>query len=436
MGNSWNEEEVRATVKAYFELLESQRQRATTNKAAIYRGLSERFPNRTSKSFELKFQNISAILYEQKLEYCDGLKPKSNYQNLLKLVVLDEINRTPLPQVEPHEILFSKLQRLKQKGLIPVDAPIRPIPGKLRKWDALGTDDRDMAIKSMAVYAGMIEAMDFNIGRLIEHLKRTGQYDNTVFIVTSDNGAEGSDPLASRIMRMWLPRSGYNRDLETIGERGSYVFIGPEFANAASAPGAWFKFTSAEGGLRVPLIMTLPGMKSRRVEHGLSYVTDIAATIFDFAASGPPAPGEMTGRSLRPVLDGATHAVYAENDIIGQEAAGHSALFRGDYKITRVNPPHGDRQWRLYELATDPGETHDLATAEPERFQAMLGEYEAWAEANKVIQVPDDYTHVKQMTTNFAEHMMETRPWILAIPAVILLSVLGLMWGLYRLVRG
>jgi arylsulfatase A-like enzyme len=335
-----------------------------------------------------------------------------------------------------HELREQRRTAAVQKGLIPVDAPIRPIPDKLRKWDALGTDDRAMAIKSMAVYAGMIEAMDFNIGRLIEHLKRTGQYDNTVFIVTSDNGAEGSDPLASRIMRMWLPRSGYNRDLETLGERGSYVFIGPEFANAASAPGAWFKFTSAEGGLRVPLIMTMPGMKSRRVEHGLSYVTDIAATIFDFAASGPPAPGEMTGRSLRPVLDGATHAVYAENDIIGQEAAGHSALFRGDYKITRVNPPHGDRQWRLYELATDPGETHDLATAEPERFQAMLGQYEAWAEANKVIQVPDDYTHVKQMTTNFAEHMLETRPWILAIPVVMLLSVLGLMWGLYRLVRG
>ena len=323
-----------------------------------------------------------------------------------------------------------------RKGLIPADAPIRPIPEKLREWDGLDTDDRAMAIKSMAVYAGMIEAMDFNIGRLIEHLKQTGQYDNTVFIVTSDNGAEGSDPLASGVMRMWLPRSGYNRDLETLGERGSYVFIGPEFANAASAPGAWFKFTSSEGGLRVPLIVAAPGMSSRRVEHGLSYVTDVAATIYDFAASAPAAPGEMMGRSLRPILNGETHAIYAESDIIGLEAAGHSALFQGHHKITRVNPPHGDRKWRLYDLAIDPGETRDLASAEPERFQAMLVEYAAWAKANKVIQVPDDYTHVKQMTINFAAHLMETRPWVLAIPAVILLFLLGLIWGMYRLVRG
>jgi arylsulfatase A-like enzyme len=322
-----------------------------------------------------------------------------------------------------------------EKGLIPADAPIRPIPDVLRKWDELSTDDRAMMTRSMAVYAGMIEAMDFNIGRLVGHLKQTGQYDNTVFIVTSDNGAEGSDPLALGLMRMWLPVSGYNRNLETLGERGSYVYIGPEFANAASSPGAWFKFTSAEGGLRVPLIMTIPGMKGPRVEHGLSYVTDITATILDFAAASPPAPGEMMGRSLRPILDGETHMVYGEDDVIGQEAAGHSALFQGHYKITRINPPIGDRQWRLYDLSIDPGETHDLAVAQPERFQAMLVEYKAWGEANKVIEVPDDYTHFDQMLTNFYEQIMETRPWMLAIPIVMLMLALGVVWGSIRLVR-
>ena len=178
------------------------------------------------------------------------------------------------------------------------------------------------------------------------------------FIVTSDNGAEGSDPMAIALMRAWFPFSGYNRDLDTLGERGSYVYIGPEFANAASSPGDWFKFTAGEGGLRVPLIVAVPGMKSSRVDRGLSYATDVTATIYDYANSAPIAPGEMSGRSLRPVLEGRVEAIRNEKDTVGLEAAGHSALFQGDYKLTRIYPPHGDKKWRLYDIAVDPGETN------------------------------------------------------------------------------
>jgi arylsulfatase A-like enzyme len=187
--------------------------------------------------------------------------------------------------------------------------------------------------------------------------------------------------------------------------------------------------------LRVPLIMSMPGMHGRRVEHGLTYVTDVAATIYDFASSIPSPPGELAGRSLRPILAGETHAVRGERDVIGQEAAGHSALFQGDYKLTRINPPIGDRQWRLYDLSVDPGETDDLAAAEPKRFEAMLVEYQAWAEVNHVIPVPDDYTHVKQMIANFMEQQLTTRPWIVAIPVALLLLLLSLGWGLVRLAR-
>lgn len=322
-----------------------------------------------------------------------------------------------------------------ERGLVPPDSPMRPIPETLRAWDTLSERERAMAAQSMAVYAGMIEAMDFHIGRLLEHLKATGQYDNTVFIVTSDNGAEGSDPLESAIMKIWFPFSGYNRHLDRLGERGSYVFIGPEFANAASAPGPWFKFTAAEGGLRVPLIMTQPGMTGQRVERGLSYVTDVAATIYDFASSAPAAPGEMTGRSLRPILDTETHTVRNKNDIIGLEAAGHGALFQGDYKLTRINPPLGDRKWRLYDISVDPGETQNLAAAQPERFASMLAEYEAWVIANNVIEVPDDYTHLRQIMINFAEQQTEERPWLFAIPVVLLLFVLAGGWALNRRFR-
>src|SRR5262249_28372430 len=107
-------------VHAYFELLKTDQDGQPINKAAIYRKLSRRFPQRRPKAFELKFQNISAILYEQRLPYCKGLKPRGHYQRLLRLLVLDHLNRSPLPAVEPKEILFAKLRELRALGSIPV----------------------------------------------------------------------------------------------------------------------------------------------------------------------------------------------------------------------------------------------------------------------------------------------------------------------------
>jgi len=116
----WSEAEAKATIREYFSLLRAEQNGEATNKAALYRKLSKRYPQRTAKAFELKFQNISAILYELHLPYCSGLKPASNYQRLLKLLVLDHLDRSPLPPVEPHEILFKKLREVRARGPIPV----------------------------------------------------------------------------------------------------------------------------------------------------------------------------------------------------------------------------------------------------------------------------------------------------------------------------
>jgi hypothetical protein len=119
-GNGWSEKEVRAAVSAYFKALHAEQAGKTVNKAKVYRQLSDQHPGRTAKAFELKFQNISAILYEQRLPYCTGLKPRQNYQRLLRLMVLDQLDRSPLPAVEPHEILSAKLRELAKRGPIPV----------------------------------------------------------------------------------------------------------------------------------------------------------------------------------------------------------------------------------------------------------------------------------------------------------------------------
>lgn len=114
----WSESEIRETIRAYFFLMGREERNELTNKAALYRELSAKIPVRTPKAFELKFQNISAILYELKLPFCNGLKPASNYQRLLKLLVLDYLDRSPIPPVEPIKILQKKIAFINSNGPI------------------------------------------------------------------------------------------------------------------------------------------------------------------------------------------------------------------------------------------------------------------------------------------------------------------------------
>ena len=81
-----------------------------------------------------------------------------------------------------------------------------------------------MFIKSMAVFAGMLDAMDFHIGRFINYLKEEGLYENTIFIVTADNGPEGNDPSDHKPWRDWIKTTIYDRDYETLGDQDSYVY--------------------------------------------------------------------------------------------------------------------------------------------------------------------------------------------------------------------
>ena len=116
----WNEKEIRATIRAYFGLLDAQQIGKAPTKSEIYAKLSKNFPRRSAKAFELKFQNISAILYEESLPFADGLKPRSNYQTLLKLLVLDYLNRSQRPARTPKDILVGKIQTLWDRGYLKV----------------------------------------------------------------------------------------------------------------------------------------------------------------------------------------------------------------------------------------------------------------------------------------------------------------------------
>lgn len=117
----WSESEIEAAIAAYFDLLSHQIDGKPTNKSAIYRKLSAEHPVRSAKAFELKFQNISAVLYDEKLPYADGLRPMANYQAALKPAVIKHLNQIKTSGQAPVDILLGKLRRLHSRNYLPIN---------------------------------------------------------------------------------------------------------------------------------------------------------------------------------------------------------------------------------------------------------------------------------------------------------------------------
>ena len=327
-------------------------------------------------------------------------------------------------------------------GLVPPDTRMAPVPSTNVPWDSLSQAEQAYHARRMEVYAGMAEAMDHHIGRLIAHLKSTGEYDNTVFLFMSDNGAEASDPYALALGRLWLDMH-YKRDIDGLGGKGSYAVIGPNWASAATAPMSTYKFFAGEGGIRVPLVIAgVKGMAKPQVHASLTHVNDIVPTLLDLAQVQHPGTrykGQevepLSGHSLLPVLQGQVQRVRGPEEILGYELSGNQAIFKGDYKLLKNMPPVGDNQWHLFDIVQDPGETKDLQSAMPELFQSLQIEYEKWAKANGVLPMPQDYDPIDQVMINSAIFVYWPRhKWHLT-GLLVVLAGLAWVWRKRRTLR-
>jgi arylsulfatase/uncharacterized sulfatase len=318
-------------------------------------------------------------------------------------------------------------------GLIPRDAPMVAM-GTTGDWAALSAADRKYQARVMEVYAAMADAMDHEVGRLIAHLKSTGEYDRTVFVFLSDNGPEGSD---YKDADLWL-RLNYSRDLDRLGAQGGYAVPGPSWASASASPLSTFKFYAGEGGIRSPLIISgVAGTAQNQIHDGLTHVTDIVPTLLELARVTLPGARDRgqtvevpTGRSLMPVLANPALRVRTADEPLGYELSGNKALFKGDLKLVLNNPPIGDGQWHLYDLRADPGETKDLQHVLPEQFATMQADYAAWARVHGVLPMPEGYDPVKQVLINsFVNYWIPTyRNTVLATLAGAVGLVVSIVW--------
>ena len=299
----------------------------------------------------------------------------------------------------------------EEAGVIPENTEVIVTPGTL-DWNALTEEQREHHARRMEVYAGMVDAMDMHIGRLMTYLESIGEYENTIFIFTSDNGAEGSpliSPTGNSVLDPWFERVGYETGIENLGEKGSWVGIGPSNATIAASPLAYYKFHANEGGLRVPLVMSGPGISQRgQLSDEFVFVTDLAPTILSLAGVNDHG-GSWQTREVEPIvgkdfssyLQGRAGPIHTASEPIGYEMGGSGALFKGDYKIVINKFEQNESEWHLFNIKTDPGEANDLAEAEPELLAEMLADYEQWASSNNVLPMPEGYNRARTILPGY-----------------------------------
>jgi arylsulfatase A-like enzyme len=287
-----------------------------------------------------------------------------------------------------------RFKRQQELGLAPEDAKLPPRPKDVPAWGDLSVADQQRVAKKMAIYAAMIDILDQNVARLVDHLKQIGEYENTVIFLLSDNGAEYTLS-AKAIPRRWLYiQANFDNSTENLGNRNSYDGAHIGWAMLSNTPFNNYKGDLYEGGFHVPALVHYPrsqvlGVRTNRI---LS-VMDIAPTILEMA--GIAYPDMHNGQPNSP-LDGVSMADLFSGNVahnpdrgLAWELNGAIGVRQGDWKISQ-RWKEATQCWekpRLFNLAADLFERVDLAKRRPRRFGRLLALYERFAEENNVIEV-------------------------------------------------
>ncbi len=297
---------------------------------------------------------------------------------------------------EHRETMYKNMLRA---GVVPAGTKMSETTPLFKPWDQLTAQERAHQERLMEIYAGMVSNLDSNIGRVIDQLKRSGQYDNTVIIFFSDNGPSGAymDFYPGNKDGSWIAKE-FDTSFDNMGAPGSFAGLGPGWAYASSAPFRLFKLFMSEGGTISPLIVK-GSMVAKRgsINDGYLAVEDIFPTITAItgAARGQERDGvplaPLKGVSFLDVLEGTATSARPADFERGGELFGNKEYRQGKWKLSWIPKPFGAGQWQLFDTEADRGETTDLASRQPQRVKEMAAKYEAWAQANRVIRWDTDY---------------------------------------------
>lgn len=288
-------------------------------------------------------------------------------------------------------IRTQRLKKMEKLGLVPEGVtPNQPMAGGLPSWQQLSPEQRKREARTMEVFAAMVADIDHNIGRLFEHLKEIGEFDNAVVIFMGDNGAAGNSPANLGKNAQWIAEH-FDNSLENMGRQHSFIDLGAQWAQVAAVPSPMYKGFTTEGGIHTPAIISYPGIPHKgSVMTGFTHVMDVMPTVLELAHVPPPGHAfegrevvPMQGVSMLPAIAGKSMPERST----GWELFDRRALRQGDWKLVFVEKPYGKGDWALYNLKDDPAESHDIAEREPKRVAALLEVWDQYVKDNGVVLV-------------------------------------------------
>ncbi len=293
-------------------------------------------------------------------------------------------------------IRTQRLARMKKLGIVSPDTPLTPrspywnygetVTGVNPAWDTLPEDRRTDLARRMAIYAAMIDRIDQNIGRLISDLQTAGEFEKTLIVFISDNGAcaewdpFGFDNKSSNENILYR-----GKELERMGGPGTFHSVGSGWANAANTPWRLQKHYTHEGGISSPCIVHWPDGKIRTgaIDHQPAHIIDLLPTIVEATDCSYSGKLKMAGQSLLPLFRAGK---LAERPLFF-EHEGNRAIHDGDWKLVALR----DEPWELYNIAVDRTELNDLAKQHPGKVAELEQKWQRWGKENFVTPMPRDY---------------------------------------------
>ncbi len=293
-------------------------------------------------------------------------------------------------------LALERLDNGKKAGTIPANAALPPLSPNVIPWKELEPEEQQLASKSMEIYAAMIERLDHHTGRVIQHLKDIGEYENTLLIFMADNGAEGNSIMGYMGTREWVDTT-FDNSLANIGKINSYVELGTGWAQVSSLPFKWYKAFATEGGVRAPAMFRYPKGKNiaNTINHNFVSVLDLAPTFLELAGVQHPQTTykgreifPIQGTSMLPLLAGESKSVHPPEKVHAWELYGRRGLRKGKWKAEWMEPPYGNNEWELYDLEQDIAQQQNVAKQYPDKLKELINDWKEYEKTNEVT-LPD-----------------------------------------------
>ncbi len=324
-------------------------------------------------------------------------------------------HQVPRGFIDKYEPVFAKgwdatraerLARQRSMGIVPPGTELPPRNDWVRPWDELSAEERRLYVRLQAAYAGMLDHSDAHLSRLIDHLRMSGQLDDTLVVVMSDNGASQEGGPQGFVNAMG-PYNGIPEALDTkiariddIGGPDTHSNFPWGWAMAANTPLKRYKQNTHGGGIRDPLVISWPARLTPRgeVRDQFCHASDFAPTVLELL--GLDAPEVVNGIDQQPI-EGVSFAAAmfdsaatTAKQVQHFEMFGHRGLWQDGWKAVAFHQPgtpfDADR-WELYELGADFAECRDQAEEQPERLAAMQATWWELAARHQVLPLDDRF---------------------------------------------